>query len=251
MAEIKNVFQTNFSGPLLKTFSNPDFDATTGFNLPLGSIPDEFEAWNVTQMTNPTNGAVFYMKWMSTMATPSAIIAAYNVTLLPLYSFITTNGIKPFTTADGLKWVPNQTPYTTNKGTQLLITGISNAAQAVVTATNSFTAADEGVTWVTFSQVLGMVQINTLRGQVVKANSGATFTVNIDTTNFTAYSGAAGIANVITGAPATTQFGPQIIQTPQRDLGLAGLNLGSAVFAGGADADVWVFTAMWNGPVLG
>jgi len=250
MAIIKNVYQTNFSGPLFGTFSNPDFDAAAGMNLPLGSVPDEFEAWNITQMTTPTDEAVYYFRWQSTMAYTFCIIATYSSTLTREDSYITTGGVSTFVTSDALKWVPNLSAMIATGSTNLTITGISNAAQAVVTAANNFTAADQGVTWVTFHGVVGMDQINTLRGQVVTATSGASFIVNIDTTNMGTYS-SGGQANVITGAPVTTQFGPQVIMTPQRDLGLAGLTLGVNLFAGGADNDVWIFEAKWNGPVEG
>ena len=45
---------------------------------------------------------------------------------------------------------------------QVIITAISKAASAVVTAVNQFTAADDGVTQVTFSGVVGMTEINGL-----------------------------------------------------------------------------------------
>lgn len=68
----------------------------------------------------------------------------------------------------------------------LVITGISKAASAVVTASNAFDADDYGVTQVTFYNVAGMVEINGLTGTVT-ASSPTTFTVNIDSTGFTAY----------------------------------------------------------------
>lgn len=68
----------------------------------------------------------------------------------------------------------------------LIITGISKAASAVVTAVNYFTIADYGVTMVTFSAVVGMVEINGLTGTVT-ASSPTTFTVSIDSSGFTAY----------------------------------------------------------------
>lgn len=70
---------------------------------------------------------------------------------------------------------------------QLTITGISQASSAVVTATNSFTSSDYGVTTVTFSGVVGMTEINSLTGTVQSA-TGSNFTVNINSSAFTAYS---------------------------------------------------------------
>lgn len=68
----------------------------------------------------------------------------------------------------------------------LTVTGISMAASAVVTADNVFTAADYGVTQVTFSSVVGMTQINGLTGTVQSSNA-TTFTVNINSSGFSAY----------------------------------------------------------------
>jgi hypothetical protein len=79
----------------------------------------------------------------------------------------------------------------------LVITGISQAASAVVTAVNYFTPADYGVTMVTFSAVVGMVEINGLTGTVTAA-SPTTFTVNINSTGFTAYT-SGGIATYTLG----------------------------------------------------
>ena len=69
---------------------------------------------------------------------------------------------------------------------QLIITGISKAASAVVTAVNYFTSADYGVTMVTFSGVAGMTQINGLTGTVT-ASTSAHFTVNINSSGFSNY----------------------------------------------------------------
>lgn len=74
----------------------------------------------------------------------------------------------------------------------LTITGISIAASAVITANNVFTAADYGVTQVTFSGVVGMTQINGLTGTVQSSNA-TTFTVNINSSGFSAY-GSGGLA---------------------------------------------------------
>ena len=64
------------------------------------------------------------------------------------------------------------------------ITAISQAAQAVVTVgSHTFVA---GMT-VGFSSVVGMTEINGMRGTIVSI-TGTTITVDIDTTGFTAYS---------------------------------------------------------------
>ncbi len=241
MALIRNKYQTNFSGPLFGTFTT-----TTGGvaqNVPFGLTPSSIEAWNLTSQTTPANNLISYFYWQDSMPSGSAFRKMFNATPVDVSGYISTNGVTPYTTAESLKWVPNQTPYTVNLNTSLVITGISKAAQAVVTATHSFTDADIGVTWVTFYGVVGMTQINTMRGQVVARSGTSTFTVNIDTTNFAAWS-SAGWANVITGAPVTTQFGPQIIQTPQRDLGVGGLTLGTSLMV--TSSDIWYFKTTWN-----
>jgi hypothetical protein len=176
---------------------------------------------------------------------------------VPAYSELTSNGVTPFVTTDPNLFIPPQAPYNATSGgnrayiqqsTNLIITGISNAAQASVTATHSFTSADIGVTWVTFSQVVGMTQINTLRGQITGVTSTTSFTVNINSTNFSTYT-SGGIANVITGAPVTTQFGAQIQQTPLYNQGVAGLTLGSSLMVN--TSDVWKWIAFYDTSVTG
>ena len=74
-------------------------------------------------------------------------------------------------------------------GTPVTITGISKAAKAVVTATNTLAVGDV----VAFAGVVGMTEINGLSG-VVSVASGSSFTIeNIDSTAFTTY-GSAGTA---------------------------------------------------------
>lgn len=78
-------------------------------------------------------------------------------------------------------------PYTAD------ITNISQAASAVVTANNSFTAGQT----VVFSEVGGMTEINGLSG-VITVRSSTMFTVSINSLAFTAYSsdGIASLVNV-------------------------------------------------------
>lgn len=84
---------------------------------------------------------------------------------------------------------------------QLIITGISKAASAVVTAVNYFTSADYGVTMVTFSGVAGMTQINGLTGTVT-ASTSAHFTVNINSSGFSNYtSGGIATYTLLAGQP--------------------------------------------------
>jgi hypothetical protein len=74
-------------------------------------------------------------------------------------------------------------------GTGFLLTttiiNITQAANAVVTISNNLFEIGD---FVYFENVVGMTEINGLKGQVIDRNIGAkTITVNIDTTTFTAY----------------------------------------------------------------
>jgi ribosomal protein L31 len=243
MVTIRNQYQNNFSGPLFGTFTTAA--AGVAQNVPFGLTPSSIEAWNLTGSAAGTVGLISWFYWQNTMPSASAFRRIYSATPSDVTSYITTNGVTPYSTSDQLKWVPNQAPYTTNKSTALVITGISKASNASITATHSFTSADVDVTWVTFSQVVGMTQINTQRGKIKSVTSTTSFTVDIDSTTYSTYT-SGGQANVITGAPVTTQFGPQVIMSPQRDLGVGGLTLGSSLMV--TTNDIWYFKTEWNGP---
>jgi len=246
MALIRNQYQTNFSGPLFGTFTT-----TTGGvaqNIPFGLTPSSIEAWNVTSQTTPGNALISSFYWQDTMPNASAFRSMYNATPVSVPGYISTNGVTPYETSDALKWVPNQEPYLTNGSTNLTITGITRGATTTITATHSFTSADNNVTWVTFHNIVGTTGLNTLRGKVISSTSTTSFVVDIDSTNMAAWV-SGGQANVITGAPVTTQFGPQVIMTPQRDLGVAGLTLGTSLMV--TTGDVWYFRAIWNDPTNG
>ena len=165
------------------------------------------------------------------MANANALISTLSAGA-PTYSVITTNGVTPFvSTVASQLWTE----------TVRVITAISNAAQASVTsAGHGFTSADVGVTTVTFSGVVGMTQINTLRGVIQSITSSSVFTVNINSTSFSAYV-SGGEANVITGIPPYTVNGFQVYNTPQRNNGFIGVTLGSGVI--GSASDVLILTA--------
>lgn len=212
-------------------------------NLVLGFVPSYIRLQNKTKTVAGTNG-VQISEWYDDMVNGSA----YQWTTTsgaPVISYISSNGFTPLITAAGTEF----------PASNLTITGISQAAQAVVTATNSFTSNDYGVTTVTFHNVVGMTQINTLSG-VVQSATGSNFTVNINTTGFTAYS-SGGIANIITGIPAlqgglitsgnAPGFPPaqtntfQILNAPLYNTGVIGLTLGSAIMV--TTNDVWEYVA--------
>jgi hypothetical protein len=109
---------------------------------------------------------------------------------------------------------------------------------------------------------IGMTQINTLSGVIQSVTSTTSFTVNINTTGFTAYS-SGGIANVITGRPAlqggslasgnALGFSPlqlpttQVLNTALFNAGGVGLTLGTSLMV--TTSDVWEFMASLDTPV--
>lgn len=241
-------------------------------NLNLGFVPSKFYMRNDTIMASG-NGTgetmtglveVWWDEYLGALSTPYTLTNTMTDGV-PLYerlasgTLASTTGIIPVRTADANLFLPNQAPYTTtsgnrqyiNQSTNLVITGISNAANASVTATHSFTSADIGVTVVTFHGVLGMTQINGLSGVIQSVTSTTSFTVNIDSTNFGTYSaGTAGLtggfANVITGAPANTVYGNVSLPTAEANLGIVGLRLGTTIMVN--TSDVWYYEAVLNSP---
>lgn len=78
-------------------------------------------------------------------------------------------------------------------GATATITGITAANPGVVTAANTFVAGDV----VAFSAVGGMVELNG-RTTTVASSNGTTFTTDIDTTAFTAYTSGGVATEVMT-----------------------------------------------------
>jgi len=95
------------------------------------------------------------------------------------------------------------TPYTAT------ITNISQALQATVTANNSFRLGNS----IQFTSVGGMTQINTLVGQITAVNSSG-FTVNINSSGFSAYS-SGGVATLF-----------NVPQTPAQIFSIGDINSG-------------------------
>lgn len=192
------------------------------------------------------------------MPDASAYITTYTGGA-PVVTYITTNGVTPFQTADSSLWT----------ATNLTITGISKAANASITATHAFTSSDIGVTTVTFHGVVGMTQINGLSGVIQSTTSTTSFTVSINSSAFTTYT-SGGIANIITGSPASTTYalyptftggtnqstvlvnrGPiggdgQILNTAQANLGVVGLTFGTTLMV--TANDVWRYEAHLDAP---
>lgn len=94
------------------------------------------------------------------------------------------------------------------------ITSISRGHTSTVQSVgHGFTSEDVGVTSVMFLQVRGMIQINGLPGVIQQVIDVDNFTVNIDSTNFFAYTGG-GIVSILTGIPPSTTQGFQVFNTP-------------------------------------
>lgn len=213
-------------------------------NLNLGFIPNYFRMVNKTIQISGTVTGVTNAEWWGDMANASAYITTYT-TGSPVLSYISSNGITPYSTPAGLEFVPltGLPPGAVN--TNLTITGISQATNASITATHAFTATDIGVTTVTIHDVVGMNQINTLSGVIQSVTSTTSFTVNINSTNFSAYV-SGGIANIITGVPPSTTSGFQIYNTPLLNVGFTGLTLGPSLMVN--TANVWQYLAVLDAP---
>jgi hypothetical protein len=95
-----------------------------------------------------------------------------------------------------------------------VITNITRDSKAKVTsAGHGFTSLDEGVTFVCFKQVQGMLQINGLDCLIVQVIDSANFTVSINSTNFYDYR-SGGVIIVDSSLPPVQQQGFQIFNTP-------------------------------------
>ncbi len=213
-------------------------------NLNLGFVPSYFKAENKTKIIANTNGVQIF-EWWNDNANASAYIQTMTAGA-PVLSYISSNGVTPYVTPIGTEYVPLTGLPAGAKNTNLTITGISKAANASITATHAFTSADVGVTTVTFHGIVGMTQMNTLSGVIQSVTSTTSFTVNIDSTNFTTYV-SGGIANIITGVPATTTTGFQTYNTPLLNVGFIGLTLGSSLMV--TTSDVWQYLAVLDSDI--
>lgn len=216
-------------------------------NLNLGFVPSYFRMENKTKIIGNTNG-VQIAEWYDDMVNGSS----YQWTTTsgaPVISYISSNGFTPITavSSQGTEFVPLTGLPSGAKDTALTITGISQAANASITATHAFTSTDIGVTTVTFHGIVGMTQMNTLSGVIQSVTSTTSFTVNINSTSFTAFvSSGNPIANVITGAPPYTTTGFQIYNTPLYNTSFIGLTLGTSVMV--TTSDVWQYVAYLDAP---
>lgn len=210
----------------------------TAQNLNLGFVPSYIKLENKTKIIANTNG-VQMAEWWNDNVNGSAYIWTMTAGA-PVLTYTATNGVTPVSTTIGTEYVPLTGLPAAATNTNLTITGISKAANASITATHAFTSADVGVTTVTFHGIVGMIQMNTLSGVIQSVTSTTSFTVNINSTAFTTY-GSGGIANVITGVPATTTTGSQTFNTPLSNVGIIGVTLGTTIMV--TTADVWQYLA--------
>lgn len=209
----------------------------SAYNLQLGFVPSTITVWNETKLSG--GSGVFQSTWYKSQ--PNGYGYTVTTSGTPVFALITSNGFTPYITAIGSEFVPLTGLPPSAVSTNLTITGISNAAQASITATHAFTSADVGVTTVGFHGVVGMTQINTLTGVIQSVTSTTSFTVNINSTSFSSYV-SGGIANIITGVPAVTTTGFQTYNTPLINVAFAGITLGSSVC--GSASDVLRYTAL-------
>jgi len=254
---------------------------TAQYQLNLGFVPSVFRLRDTTVFASGTVTGVIEGYWdtsLGGLSTPYSMLATYTTgtatwSRTASGSTTTATGIVPYSTSDSALYVPNQAPYTGTSGTRAYIGAstlqvidngagaITQAANALVTASaaHSFTSADIGVTVVTFHGVPGMTQINGLSGVIQSVPSSTTFTVNINTTNFTAYANGnteglnSGFFNVITGAPANTLYSNVSLPTAEANLGSAGVIIGTSWTNGSgvATTDVWFYEAILQSPVTG
>lgn len=219
-------------------------------NLLLGFYPSYFKMQNYTKTVAGSNG-IWIAEWYSDMSNATAYTWTVTSAAAPVLAYLSSNGFTPYTSTDSQIYT----------STNLTITGISKAANASITATHAFTADDVGVTTVSFHNVSGMTQINTLSGVIQSITSTTSFTVNIDSTSFTTYS-SGGIANIVTGNPAlqggsltsgnALGFSPnyaatqQVLNTALFNQGSIGLTLGSSLMV--TTSDVWEYVAYLDAP---
>lgn len=193
------------------------------YNLNLGFTPDYIIVENYSNYATPANGEIVVASWYNGMTDAYAFIETFDNTggaLGTLKTLATSNGFTPYETTDGSVFT----------GTPLTITGISKASNAVVTSTAHGLSVGDVVT---FSQVVGMTEINRKRGKVTTVVDADNFAVNIDSTGFTTYS-SAGVANLISGVVS--------------NVAEKGITLGTSVV--GSNNDVLYYKAVLNEPIL-
>jgi len=116
---------------------------------------------------------------------------------------------------------PSVTPPSPDEWPQDLVKTISDItrdSQATVTVVDhGFDSSNEGMTFICFKQVQGMLQINGLDALIQKVIDDDNFTVNINTTGFHDYM-SGGVIIVDSGLPPTQQSGFQVFNRPFQNI---------------------------------
>lgn len=158
-----------FAGFRVKNLADYSSNGYTGvptmLDQPMQRISDGVYQLQKEYGTNGTAASIGYpVRTIFKPVAGSVLVAAGG---------IAQTGLAINTTTGQVTWPANKT------GT---ITGITKAASCVVTASNSLVNGES----VVISGVVGMTQINGLRG-VVSARTATQFTLNINTTAFSTY----------------------------------------------------------------
>jgi len=200
--------------------------AGAAYNLNVGFVPDSVTVWNATKWASDGTKVMFF--WHKGMT------AAYA-----LSEIADDTGInRAIETSNGFTEYSSSTVTDNSRA----ITGITAANPGVVTITGSIGAtANASGAWVgidnvvaggkpfgdsvIFDDVGGMTQLNDLRSPVrIKAwVSATTFSLDLDTSSYTAFSAGTSRNQVIN------------VSTPITNTGFKGITLGSTVMGSNAD----------------
>ena len=82
---------------------------------------------------------------------------------------------------------------------------------------HGFDTLSEGATFICFKQVRGMLQINGLDALIQRIIDADNFTVNVNSTNFSTYTGG-GVVLVESGLPPVQRQGFQYFNTPFQNI---------------------------------
>jgi len=108
---------------------------------------------------------------------------------------------------------PNEWPETVFD-----ITAITRAPQAQITCPDyEFGSEDPYVTQITIKKVNGMLPINGLTCLITEVIDASNFLVNVNTTQFPAYT-SGGVICIDTGQPVTQTVGAQTFNTPFQNI---------------------------------
>lgn len=115
---------------------------------------------------------------------------------------------------------PSVTPPSPYEWPQTIkpISGITNNSLAQITCiAHPFTSQDEGVTFILFKQVKGMLPINGMSCLISEVIDVDHFTVDLNTTTFPIYR-SEGVISILTGQPPSETSGFQIFNRPFQNI---------------------------------